>query len=102
MLTWAAQKIMGDKCACAVSVVKRRERIPCPGRAAAFFTLLRRAGTIPNASVRYGPGSAKHHAAKSGLLHRARDTKPTIFRAAFPARRTKRIRPPARRSKPEN
>src|SRR3954453_15069540 len=36
----------------------------CPGRAAAFFTLVRRAGTVPNAGVRYGPGSAAHHAAE--------------------------------------
>jgi hypothetical protein len=28
----------------------------------------------PDAGAYYGPGSAKHHAAKSGMLHRARDT----------------------------
>jgi hypothetical protein len=38
----------------------------CPGRGAAFFTLLRRAGTVTNAILRYGPGSAaqrKSHSA---------------------------------------
>src|SRR4051794_6167499 len=34
--------------------------VPCPGRGAAFLTLLRRAGTVPNTGVRYGPGSAAH------------------------------------------
>src|SRR5258708_39780032 len=38
-----------------------RRRLPCPGRGAAFFMPLRRAGTVPNAGVRYGPGSAAHH-----------------------------------------
>ncbi len=75
MLTWAAQKIMGAKCARDASVVKRHEHKACPGRGAAFFMPLRRAGTVPNAGACYGPGSAKHHAAKSGVLHRARDTK---------------------------
>src|SRR3954469_21350115 len=37
---------------------------PCPGRDAAFFTLLRRTGTLPVAGVRYGRGSAANHAAK--------------------------------------
>src|SRR5260370_5500518 len=49
-------------------------RISCPGRDAAFFTLLRRAGTVPNAGVRYGPGSAAHHAAKGGALRCVRGT----------------------------
>src|SRR5712672_3204017 len=30
----------------------------CPGRDAAFFTLLRRTGTVPNTGVWYGTGSA--------------------------------------------
>jgi len=33
---------------------------PCPGRGAAFFMPLRRAGTVPSTGVRYGPGSAVH------------------------------------------
>src|SRR5947199_3221007 len=48
--------------------------LPCPGRGAAFFMPLRRAGTVTNAGACYGPGSAKHHAVKNGVLHRARDT----------------------------
>src|ERR1044072_284904 len=44
---------------------KREKRRPCPGRAAAFFTLLRRAGTVANAGVRYGPGSAAHRFARA-------------------------------------
>jgi hypothetical protein len=35
----------------------------CPGRGAAFFTLLRRAGTYLNART-VDPGSAAHHAAE--------------------------------------
>jgi hypothetical protein len=38
----------------------------CPGRGAAFFMPLRRAGTVTNAGVRYGPGSAAHR--KSAAL----------------------------------
>src|SRR3954453_9685394 len=38
--------------------------LPCPGRAAACFTLLHRAGTVPNAALCFDPGSAAHHAAK--------------------------------------
>jgi hypothetical protein len=37
----------------------------CPGRDAAFFTLLLRTGTAPDAGVRYGPA---HHAVKNGAL----------------------------------
>ena len=50
------------------------DRLPCPGRSAAFFMPLRRAGTAPNTGVRYGPGSAAHHAAKSGALRCVRGT----------------------------
>ena len=39
--------------------------IACPGRGAAFFMPLRRAGTVPSAAFRYGPGSAAHRFAKS-------------------------------------
>jgi len=35
---------------------------------------LRRAGTVTNAGVRYGPGSAAHHAAKCGALRCVRGT----------------------------
>jgi hypothetical protein len=38
--------------------------VSCPGRGAAFLMPLRRAGTVPKTGVRYGPGSAAHHAAK--------------------------------------
>src|SRR4051812_14009704 len=41
---------------------------PLPGGGAAFFALLRRAGTFTNTGVRYGPGSAAHHAVKNGAL----------------------------------
>jgi hypothetical protein len=34
----------------------------------------RRAGTLPDSGVRYGPGSAAHHAAKSGALRCVRRT----------------------------
>jgi hypothetical protein len=51
----------------------------CPGRGAAFFMPLRSAGTVPNTGVRYGPGSAAHHAAKSGALRCVRGT-PTGLR----------------------
>src|SRR5882757_8651436 len=44
----------------------------CPGRGAAFFMPLRRAGTVPSAGVCDGPGSATHHAAKSGAIARRR------------------------------
>src|SRR4051794_18390770 len=37
----------------------------CPGRGAAFFMPLRRAGTVPDAGVRYGPGSAAHRFARA-------------------------------------
>ena len=40
-----------------------REPLSCPGRGAAFFTLLRRAGTHSRASGTMDPGSAAHHAA---------------------------------------
>src|SRR4051812_14385928 len=36
----------------------------CPGRGAAFFMPLRRAGTVPGTGVRDGPGSAAHRSAK--------------------------------------
>ena len=46
----------------------------CPGRGAAFFMPLRRAGTVTSTSVRYGPGSAAHHAVKNGALRCVRGT----------------------------
>ena len=39
--------------------------LSCPGRGAAFFTPHRRAGTVPSAGVRYGPGSAAHRFARA-------------------------------------
>jgi hypothetical protein len=39
--------------------VRRCTFLLCPGRGAAFFTLLRRAGTVTDAGAWYGPGSAK-------------------------------------------
>jgi hypothetical protein len=47
----------------------------CPGRGAAFFMPLRRAGTVPDTGVRYGPGSAAHRFAKSYALRCVRGTK---------------------------
>jgi hypothetical protein len=57
-------------------------RPPCPGRGAAFFMPLRRAGTVTNTGGWYGPGSAlhRHSALKTRVtalmeaLHRVRDT----------------------------
>ncbi|MEA2821548.1 MAG: hypothetical protein QOJ86_3552 [Bradyrhizobium sp.] len=46
-------------------------RYPCPGRGAAFFMPLRRAGTVTNTGAWYGPGSAVH---RQEALHRVRDT----------------------------
>jgi len=43
-----------------------------PDRGAAFFVPLRRAGTVPGAGVRNGPGSAAHHAAKSHSASKTR------------------------------
>ena len=50
-------------------------RVSCPGRGAAFFMPLRRAGTVPNTGVRYGPGSAAHRSAKSYALRCVRGTR---------------------------
>jgi len=50
--------------------------LSCPGRGAAFFTLLRRAGTHFACPGHIGPGSAAHHAAKSGALRSIRGTRP--------------------------
>src|SRR4051812_25967937 len=36
--------------------------------------LLRRTGIVPNTGVRYGPGSAAHHAVKNGALRCVRGT----------------------------
>jgi hypothetical protein len=44
----------------------------CPGRDAALFALLCRTGTVPNTGVRYGAGSAAHHAAKSHSASKTR------------------------------
>jgi hypothetical protein len=55
---------------------------PCPGRGAAFFTLLRRAGTVPSTGVRYDPGSAVHRFARGYALHCVRGTK-TYFSDTF-------------------
>jgi hypothetical protein len=50
----------------------------CPGRDAAFFMPLRRTGTVTDAGVWYGPGSAVQREARrcfaSPRLHRVRDT----------------------------
>ena len=46
----------------------------CPGRDVAFFMPLRRPGTVPNAGVRYGPGSAAHRFAKCYALRCVRGT----------------------------
>ena len=41
----------------------------------------RRAGTVPTTGVRYGPGSAAHHAVKNGALRCVRGTSyPALFR----------------------
>ena len=44
---------------------KRRGWSSCPGRGAAFFMPLRRAGTVPSTGVWYGPGSAKQRFARA-------------------------------------
>ncbi len=38
--------------------------VSCPGRGAAFFMPLRRAGTIPDTALCRGPRLAAHHVAK--------------------------------------
>jgi hypothetical protein len=45
-----------------------------PGRGAAFFMPLRRAGTVQGAGIRYDPGSAAHRFAKSYALRCVRGT----------------------------
>src|SRR4051794_20856834 len=50
----------------------------CPGRAAAFFTLLRRAGTVPNTGVRNGPGSAAHRSARLRAALRPGNASPLL------------------------
>jgi hypothetical protein len=58
---------MGDKCACVVSLVKSAEA--CPGRGAAFFMPLRRAGTVPDTAFVTIPvlrSSAKSAASRPG------------------------------------
>src|SRR5206468_10242594 len=64
-------------------VIASSKLAPCPGRAAAFFMPLRRAGTVPNAGVCDGPGSAAHHAAK----RRRAALRPGHERASPPLRR---------------
>src|ERR1700754_5139570 len=52
----------------------------CPGRGAAFFMPLRRAGTVTNAVIWYGPGSAAHRSAKSyAALRPGHETLPHQF-----------------------
>jgi len=55
----------------------RRPHKLCPGRGAAFFMPLRRTGTVPGTSVRYGPGCAAHRFAKSYALRCVRGTRLT-------------------------
>jgi len=44
----------------------------CPGRDAAFFTLLRRTGTVPNTRARYGPALQRTTPPRIGALARQR------------------------------
>jgi hypothetical protein len=53
---------------------------------AAFFTLLRRAGTVTNTGAWYGPGSAAHHAVKN---HSASQTRVNALMALRCVRGTK-------------
>src|ERR1700760_1954124 len=55
-------------------MTRAARRHSCPGRGAAFFMPLRRTGTVPNAGVRDGPGSAAHHVTKGGGLRCVRGT----------------------------
>jgi hypothetical protein len=64
-----------------------------PGRDAAFFMPLRRAGTVANAGVRYGPGSAAHRFAKSCALRRVRGTGQLSAAFTRPLALPKSIRP---------
>src|SRR5205085_1866538 len=64
-------------------------RTSFPGRDAALFALLRRTGIAPNTGVRYGPGSAAHHAVKNGALRCVRGTQeehpcPPFFSSRHP------------------
>src|SRR5947209_15050951 len=51
-------------------------QLSCPGRAAAFFTLLRRAGTHNDGAASVGPGSAAQRFANGYALRRVRRTMP--------------------------
>jgi hypothetical protein len=62
----------------------------CPGRGAAFFTMHRRAGT--HISLGMDPGSAAHHAAKSGALRSIRGKMPCRFSRIQFARQVAPIR----------
>src|SRR5438270_7374729 len=64
--------------------------VSCPGRGAAFFMPLRRAGTVPSAGVRDGPGSAAHHAVKDGALRCVWGTKPALILSCHTPRRNPR------------
>src|SRR4051794_29349898 len=72
MTTWAAQKIMGAKCAGAASVVKREHRA-CPGRGAAFFlssfrnALFARARNPEECRLRLDSGSAREVRGRPGM-----------------------------------
>src|SRR3954470_12588369 len=59
---------------------------PCPGRGAAFFMPLRRAGTVPHTALCYGPGSAAHHAVKNGALRCVRGTVFKLLQPGIAAR----------------
>jgi hypothetical protein len=48
-------------------------------RAALRGVMLRRTGTVPSTGVRYGPGSAAHHAVKNGALRCVRGAVPAAF-----------------------
>jgi hypothetical protein len=72
-----ARASFDSPCSCS-----KLESLLCPGRDAGLFALLRRTATVPTTGVRYGPGSAAHHAAKSGALRCVRGTESTLFRFA--------------------
>jgi hypothetical protein len=59
--------------------------LPCPGRDAALFALLRRTGIVPNTGGRYGPGSAAHRKSAALRLGNSTLNAAAIAQVAVPA-----------------
>ena len=68
-----------------------RTQEPCPGRAAASFTLLRRAGTHTNIAASVGPGSAARTALQEPR-HSPPKTRANALTALRPGHENQRFR----------